>query len=273
MADGVVADQSPNERALSRLEAPELIRSASRIVGFDLGKRPTFGTAANISGVRTKTLTFSQRRDSLTIFARDETYGYGRKAGAWTGPNKDMVARTRKILRAARLPDAEIRRIKVISERGTVAERLKSGEVRVERPELLRKLARAERRATGMPVWSSHALVGLTQKGAVGYLEIHWPHVAPAVLAEAKALAAVVRAGFDPEDVRGAEVESVEAGVIHSPAIGFFMDVVPVIRCVYRAKETRLGTKPVLYLDRHGERVSLPRGIEPAAPAEAGRTR
>jgi hypothetical protein len=97
--------------------------------------------------------------------------------------------------------------------------------------------------------------------------------VAPAVLAEAKALAAVVRAGFDPEDVRGAEVESVEAGVIHSPAIGFFMDVVPVIRCVYRAKETRLGTKPVLYLDRHGERVSLPRGIEPAAPAEAGRTR
>ena len=110
-------------------------------MGFDLGKRPTFGTAANISGVRTKTLTFSQRRDSLTIFARDETYGYGRKAGAWTGPNKDMVARTRKILRAARLPDAEIRRIKVISERGTVAERLKSGEVRVERPELLRKLA------------------------------------------------------------------------------------------------------------------------------------
>jgi hypothetical protein len=40
-------------------------------------------------------------------------------------------------------------RVKVISERGTVAERLKSGEVRIERPELLRKLARAERRAAG----------------------------------------------------------------------------------------------------------------------------
>jgi hypothetical protein len=266
-----VADSSPSQSALSKLEAPDLIRSASRIAGFDLGKRPTFATAANVSGVRTKTLVFSQRRDSLTIFARDETYGSTRKAGAWTGPNKDLVARARKILRAAKIPPAEIGRIKVVSERGTVAERLKSGEVRVERPELLRKLARAERRAAGVPVWSSHAVIALTQEGAIGYLEIHWPHLAPAVLAEAKVLTSVVRAGFEPVELRGAEVESVEVGVIHSPPIGFFMDIVPVIRCIYRAKETRLGTKPVLYLDRHGERVSLPRNIEPAPPTEAGR--
>jgi hypothetical protein len=273
MADRVVADQSPSHPTLSRLEAPGLIRSASRIAGFDLGKRPTFATAANVSGVRTRTLTFSQRRDSLTIFARDETYGYARKAGAWAGPNRNLVARARKILRAAKVPDAEIRRIKVVSEHGTVAERLKSGEVRVEKPELLRKVARAERRTAGVPVWSSHAVIGLTEKGAIGYLEIHWPHISPAVLAEAKVLASVVKAGFEPEEVRGAEIESVEAGVIHSPAIGFFMDVVPVIRCVYRAKETRLGTKPVLYLNRHGERVSLPRDIEPAPPPEVDRTR
>jgi hypothetical protein len=189
------------------------------------------------------------------------------------GGNKDLADRARKILRAARIPDAEIRRVKVVSERGTVAERLKSGEVRVERPELPRKLARAERRAAGVPVWSSHAIVGLTEQGAIGYLEIHWPHLFPAVLAEAKVLATVVRAGFVPEEVRGVEVESVEAGVIHSPAIGFFMDVVPVIRCAYRANETRLGTKPILYLDRHGKRVSLPRDIELAPAAEAVRTR
>jgi hypothetical protein len=48
---------------------------------------------------------------------------------------------------------------------------------------------------------------------------------------------------------------------------------VPVIRCVYRANETRLGTKPLVYLDRHGERVSLPRGIEAAPPVEGGRPR
>jgi hypothetical protein len=266
-----MADPPPSLSALSKLERPDLIKSASRIAGFDLGARPTFGSAANVSGVRTKTHVFSRRRDSLTIFARDETYGYGNKAGAWTGPDKALVARTRKILRAARIPDAEIRRIRVVSERGTVAERLESGEFRVERPELLRKLARAERRVSGVPVWSSHAVVGLTEKGAVGSLEIHWPELGDDVLAEAKVLRSLVKAGFEHEELRGAELESAEAGVIHSPAIGFYMDVLPVIRCVYRASETRLGTKPLLYLDRHGERVSLPRGIEPAPAVEAGR--
>jgi hypothetical protein len=87
------------------------------------------------------------------------------------------------------------------------------------------------------------------------------------------ALASVVKGGFRPELVGGAEIESVEAGVIHSPPIGFFMDVVPVIRCVYRASETRLGTKPVLYLNRDGEQVSLPRSITPASAVGGGRQR
>jgi hypothetical protein len=31
------------------------------------------------------------------------------------------------------------------------------------------------------------------------------------------------------------------------------MDIVPVIRCIYRARDDRLGKKLVLYVDRHGE--------------------
>ena len=239
---------------------------------MDLGKRPTFATAANVSGVRTKTLVFSRRRDSLTIFARDETYGYARKAGAWTGPDKDLIARARKILRAAGIPEAEIRRIKVVSERGTVAERLKSGEIRVERPELLRKLARAERRTAGLPVWSSHAVVGLTQEGTIGQLEIHWPHLTPGFSPRQRCWPRSSRRASSPRSY-AVPRSRVSKPVIHSPAIGFFMDVVPVVRCIYRASETRLGTKPLLYLDRHGEPVSLPRGIEPATPVEGDRKR
>jgi hypothetical protein len=237
MADRIVADPSPADRALSSIERPELIRAAKRIAGFDLGARPTFAAAANVSGVRTRSLIFSQRRDSLTIFARDENYGHGRKLGTWSGPNRELVATCRKVVRAAKVPPAEIRRIKVVSERGVVAERLADGEVRVERPALLAKVARAERRAAGVPVWSSYAILGLTSEGAIGQLE------------------------------------SVEAGIIHSPAIGFFMDVVPVIRCIYRARDDRLGKKPVLYVDRHGELVSLPRDIKPAPPTEGGRAK
>src|SRR5436190_6517895 len=273
MADRVVPDQSPSERVLSTIERPDLIKAAKRIAGFDLGTRPTFAAAANISGVRTRSLVFSQRRDSLTIFARDEDYGHGRKLGTWIGPNKDLVATCRKVLRAAKVPSAEIRRIRVISERGAVAERLATGEVRVERPELLGKVARAERRASGLPVWSSYAVVGLTRDGTIGQLEIHWPHLGPAVLSEAKVLTLIVKRGFRPRDVPGAQVESVESGIIHSPAIGFFIDVVPVIRCIYRAKDDRLGKMPVLYFDRHGEPVSLPRDIEPPPPIGETRPR
>ena len=48
-------------------------------------------------------------------------------------------------------------------------------------------------------------------------------------------------------------------------------DVVPVIRCIYRARDDRLGKKPVLYVDRHGELVSLSRDLMPAPPIEGGR--
>lgn len=270
MADRIVPD-GPSDRALASLERPDLMKAATRIAGFDLGARPTFATAANISGVRTKSLVFSQRRDSLTIFARDENYGYGRKSGTWVGPDKQLVAACHKALRATKIPSVEIRRVKVISERGAAAELLPSGELRVEKPELLQKLARAERRVTGLPVWSSHASVALTREGNVGQLEIHWPHLSPAALAEAKVLASIVRRGFKPRDVAGAEVESVEAGIVHSPPIGFFMDIVPVIRCIYRTTDDRLGKKPVVYFDRHGELASLPRDLKPAPPFEGTR--
>src|SRR5205809_652011 len=103
-----MADRSGSQRHLSALEAAGLVKTAKRVAGFDLGQRPTFATAANVSGVRTKTLTFSQRRDSLTIFARDEHYGPGGKAGAWIGPNKNLIAVCRRAVRAASIPATEI---------------------------------------------------------------------------------------------------------------------------------------------------------------------
>jgi hypothetical protein len=249
---------------LSRLEAPELIGAAFKIAGFDLGKRPTYATAANISGVRTRTLTFSQRRDSRTIFATDSRYGHLRKDGAWTGPDRPVIVACRRVLRAARIPVPDIAGIDVVSEYGAVAERLSEKEVRLEEPELLRKLAYAGRAAEGLPVWSSHVIVGLTRKGLVGHLELHWPRLPPEVIKEAQVLQAMVRRGFAPRELPGARIESIEAGIIHSPAVGFFIDVTAAIRVVYVGNDPLIGRKPTLYLDRHGELVRLPRDMHPA---------
>jgi hypothetical protein len=258
-------------RHLSGLEVPELIDAASKIAGFDFGRRLTFATAANVSGVRTRSQTFTRRRDSLTIFATDTRYGHLGKAGAWVGPDRGAITACRRIMRAARIPAGEISGIDVVSEYGAVAERLSEDEVRVEEPHLLRKLARARRAVGGMPVWSSHVLVGLTAKGDVGQLELHWPHLVLEVVKEAKLLASLVRRGFKAPEVPGARMESFEAGVIHSPAIGFFVDVAAAIRVVYVGEDPTVGRKPMLYLDRHGDVVPQPRDIDPKPPDERER--
>jgi hypothetical protein len=249
---------------LSRLEAPELIDAAAKIAAFDLGTRPIFGTAANVSGVRTRTHTFSRRRDSLTIFATDSRYGHVGKAGAWTGSDRSATAACRRVLRAARVPAAEVVGIDVLAEHGAVAERLSEQEVRTEKPELLRKIARARRGVDGLPVWSSYLIVGLTRGGEVGHLELHWPHLTPEVVKEANVLRGIVKRGFEPPQVPDARVESIEAGIVHSPAIGFFMDLTAAIRVVYVGDDPTMGRKPTLYLDRHGEPIARPRDIHPA---------
>ena len=256
---------------LSRTEVPALVDAASSIAGFDFGKRPTFGLAANVSGVRTRTHTFSRRRDSLTIFADDSRYGITGKAGAWTGPDRTTIAACRRVLRAARVPRTEIESIDVVSELGAVAERLSEEEIRVEEPEILRKVGRARRAVEGLPVWSSHLVVGLNGRGEVGHLELHWPRLAPEAVHEAKMLRAILKRGWEPPELPGARPESIEAGILHSSAIGFFMDVVAAIRVIFAADNPTLGRKPTLYLDRHGELITVPRNILPVMGAQTDR--
>ncbi len=248
------------QSALSRIAAAELVKTARAIAGFTV-TRGEFASAANVSGVRSKTLTFTRRHDSRTVFASNADYGYGRRAGAWSGNDKTAAAACRRVLRAAKIPGGEIAAVDIQREMGQTAERVAEAEFRVNEPSLLRKIARARRAVRGIPVWSSYAAVGLTAKGTVGSLELHWPEISEAVIKEATVLQQLVKRGFKPPEVNGARLESVHAGVIHSTAIGFFMDVAAVIRVVYAVEQPGMGRKPALYLDRHGESVEMPRSV------------
>lgn len=241
----------------------ELTKTASAIAGFTFTKAE-YASAANVSGLRTKTLTFSSRHDSRTQFASDNRYGHLGKAGAWTGSDKTAVEACRRVLRGAKVPASEIAGIDVLSEMGQVAERAADGTIQAHKPTLLRKLARARRAVAGIRVWSSYATVGLNNKGEIGWLEVHWPEVPAVVVTEAGFLQALIERRFKPRELPGARPDAVEAGVIHSPAVGFFMDVIAAVRVIYRGNEPTVGRKATLYFDRHGELVTLPREIEPA---------
>ena len=254
----------PPQPHLSRIAAREMADTASAIVGFKIPTRD-FASAANISGIRSKVQSFSSRHDSRTLFASDNRYGPLGKAGAWTGEDKTVVAACRRVLRAAKVPPKEIAAIDVVLEMGQVAERVSGEKFRLHDAAVQRKLARARRAVDGIPVWSSYATVGLTGTGEIGSLELHWPELPKAVVKEASVLQTLVKQrGFKPPELADARVETVEAGVIHSPAVGFFMDVIPAIRIIYAAINREMRRRPALYLDRHGSPVSVPRDIEPA---------
>ena len=192
-------------------------------------------------------------------------------AGAWTGADKPAIAACRQVIRAAGVPAAEIGEIRVLSEYGAAGKRVGAKEVQVEPPELLRKMAVAQRVIDGLQVWSSHALVGLTRAGDIGSLEVHWPTLAPDVMKEAAVLGELVRRGFEPRPLPGAKIESIAAGIVHSPAVGFFMDASAAIRVVYIGDKPQRGRKPMMFYDRHGEPIPRPRDIELANPPDAGR--
>ena len=118
-------------------------------------------------------------------------------------------------------------------------------------------MVRMSRRSGGLPVWSSNLLLGLMDDKGIGFLQFHWPVLPEHVIQEAQRLAFKVKDGWHPPEHRNAEVETVEAGVVHSPAVGFVMDIHAAIRIIYAPVEKRHGGKAMLYLDRHGQLVLL----------------
>ena len=252
---------------LARLESSELRAEASRIAGFKL-RKPEFGSAANISGLRDATFVFSRRLDCRTLFAADSRYGPQRKLGAWTGADKSAISTCRRILRAAGVPSAEIAKLDVVVERGRSAERVSENEFKLLEPYVLRKIVRATRAVDGIPVWKSYASLGLTGRGAVGSLEVHWPELPRSAVKEASVLQTLVKRGFKPPEMPGARLESLQAGIVHSSAIGFYMDVVAAVRAIYIGERPEVGRKPMHYFNRHGVAIAMPRDIAPRAPVD-----
>ncbi len=81
----------------------------------------------------------------------------------------------------------------------------------------------------------------------------------PPVIETARRYREIVKRNWKAPDPHGALVESVTAGILHSPAAATVMDIVPAIRVIYAPLDRRLGKKPVAYVDVDGKPVTMPR--------------
>jgi hypothetical protein len=78
----------------------------------------------------------------------------------------------------------------------------------------------------------------------------------------AQRLKKMVESDFKAPERAGVKAESVEAGILHSPAASFVDEQVAAIRVIYASPGSRLGMKPLVYLGADGKPVSVPRQLE-----------
>ena len=243
-----------------KAETEQITRVAKKILGLKLGKIIRSGSEANAVGIQSEQILFSQRIDSRTYFVQDNKYGTIQKDGTFTGTDQEQIRLTRKIMRQLDIPLSEISEELIVQEHTQTAQvNQETGAVNKEEIQKGRKLTRISRQIDGFPVWSSNIVVGLNNKKQVGFMQLHWPEIPQHIVNEAHRLSYKIRHGWKPPEQPGATVESIAAGIIHSPALSFVMDIYPTIRAVYSPLDKSIGRKPVLYFDRNGKSVPIPR--------------
>jgi hypothetical protein len=229
-------------------------------LGIEFDEITQRGSQRNLVGIRSKRTLFSHRLDSRTYFIHDAEYGWTRKAGVFDGPDTEQLDFCRGVMSRLGLPNSEIAEAHVIREKTREAHLdAASGNVSLTDVRDGNSFSRVTRRVEGLPVWSSTLVLGLTRGKRIGFMVLHWPEIPGRVLTEAHRLAYEVEHGWRAPEQKGGVVESVEAGIVHSPATSFVMDIYPAVRVVHTSLDKRIGLKSVMYLDRDGKFVPFPR--------------
>jgi hypothetical protein len=258
------------------------LQVAVEALGLKLEENVAAGHKDNFSGLRTVNISFTQRLDSRTFLAYDRRFSDTRETGIYLEPDEALLKRSRELLERLKIPAGEIASEKVVQEKTRVGHRdPKTGRFKLEAIEPGKKWARTRREINGVPVFSSWATIGLMPNGEVGFLAVHWPDIPAYVTEEARRYRELAEKNWHPPELKGARVESVTVGILHSPAAATAMDVVPAIRVVYAPLDRRTSKKPVAYVDPEGKPVTMPRVLlqppreemktERAAPAQPAR--
>jgi hypothetical protein len=118
------------------------------------------------------------------------------------------------------------------------------------------------RRIEGVDVVSSRLMLNVDSSGRAAFMELAWPDISREVLDRAVRYRKLSESEYVARRLDGAEVESVQAVVLHSPAVGFYNDATAAIRVIYRPNANQSGQKAVRHIGERGEDVKLPRDVD-----------
>jgi hypothetical protein len=252
-----LAQGAPPQNFSDAAETSRLQSIATQVLRLKLGPRSELHSEGNMIGFRTETVLVSRRLDSRTYFVQDLRK---EKVPPFKGTDQELLQFTRRIFAGLNIPATEIAQARVLREQEQLGQLdPATGKIALGKVTPGDRWASVSRKIDGIPVFSSRAMLQLNGENQLRFMELHWPAIPPDTLTEAKRLAYKVKAGWKPPELEAATVESAEAGILHSPALGFVMDIYPAIRVIYKPTKEGVGKKPVRYLDRNGHDVPMPR--------------
>jgi hypothetical protein len=182
---------------------------------------------------------------------------------AFEGSNAELTSIGMKLLQAAGANKDEIADAKVLQQFTQSGETLPGGkEVKVQPPQRSHRTLMISRRVVGVDVESSRLTLNLDRAGRVAFMELAWPDISREVLDRAVRYRELTANKFAAPRLEGAEVESVQPVVLHTPAVGFYNDATAAIRVIYRPNAKQVGQKTVRYVDEQGKDVELPRDVD-----------
>jgi len=256
----------PNDYS-DEAEIEQIAQLATEVFRLKLDRVERSGSQYNLVGVRSGDILMSRRLDSRTYFVHDQRYGRYRRAGVFLGPDEEMIKFGLELFRKLEIPTSEITDAVVFQENTQVAQYdSRNGTFEMEEQQRGQKFAKFTRKIDEIPVFSSGLTLALTEGGDIGFMQLHWPEIPKHVVTEAHRLNYKVGQRWEPPEQKGAIPESVEAGIVHSAAQGFLMDIYPAIRVVYTSEDERFGRKLTLHFDRHGNPVPMPREFDIPCP-------
>ena len=179
------------------------------------------------------------------------------------GSDAELKSIGMRLLQASGAKKDEIADVQVLQQFTQSGETQPGGkEVKVLPPQKSHRTLMVTRRVAGVDVVSSRLMLNVDGAGRAALMELAWPDINREVLERAVRYKKLIDSQYVPPRLEGAEVEAVQAVVLHAPAVGFYDDQTAAIRVIYRPTAKQVGQKAVRYVDERGEDVKLPRDVD-----------
>jgi hypothetical protein len=249
----------PKGEMLPARDAAHLKNIGTKVFRITWRKKPVAVSDHGFHAVTDGTTTISYRPAGNAYFVQTGKTGRSGKS-AFRGTDQQLIEHGRAILAGLDINKDEIADTKILQQ--YVTEGMMNPETRqveVNPPRKDRRSLIVRRVVDGVPVLNSRLALDLDGDGKIAALELSWPRIEPKVLEEAKRLQKIAVDEFKAPERKGARVESVQVGILHSPGASFVEDQVAAIRVIYSPIDSKLGMKPVVYLDMDGRPVAIPR--------------